>query len=101
MLGKRMPTLSFMTLASGLACVLYGLFVIGCDRFGLGLGVFRTFGTNALVAYFTHGMFALAVWAFIPSTSALPIALGAFCVFFTLTWLLVWQLEKRSIYIKL
>jgi Heparan-alpha-glucosaminide N-acetyltransferase, catalytic len=101
MLGKRVPTLSFMTLASGLACVLYSLFVIGCDVLGLQLGVFRTFGTNALVAYFTHGMLALAVWIFVPSTAGLPIALAAFCLFFSLTWLLVRQLEKCGIYIKL
>jgi predicted acyltransferase len=101
MLGKRVPTLSFMTFASGFACVLYSLFVLGCDRLGLRLGVFRTFGTNALVAYFTHGMLALAVWVFVPSTAGLPSALAAFVVFFTLTWLLVRQLEKRNIYIKL
>jgi predicted acyltransferase len=101
MLGKRVPTLSFMTLASGFACVLYSLFVVACDGYGLALGVFRTFGTNALVAYFTHGMIELAVWAFVPSTVAFPIALSAFVVFFTLTWALVRQLEKRGIYIKL
>ncbi|HEV8066693.1 MAG TPA: heparan-alpha-glucosaminide N-acetyltransferase domain-containing protein [Planctomycetaceae bacterium] len=101
MLGKRVPTLSFMTFASGFACVLYSLFVIGCDWLGFRLGVFRTFGTNALVAYFTHGMLALAVWIFVPSTAELPSALAAFVVFFTLTWLLVRQLEKRGIYIKL
>jgi|GEM_PF-3334876 len=101
MLSKRVPTLSFMLLASGVACVLYSLFVIGCDGLGWQLGLFRTFGTNALVAYFTHGMMALAVWAFIPSTAGLPTALGAFCVFFALTWFLVRQLEKRGIYVKL
>jgi predicted acyltransferase len=101
MMGKRVPTLSFMTFASGFASALYSLFVIACDRLGLALGVFRTFGTNALVAYFTHGMLALAVWVFVPSTSGLPIALAAFFVFFTLTWLLVRQLEKRGIYLKL
>jgi predicted acyltransferase len=101
MMGKRVPTLSFMTFASGFACALYSLFVLGCDRLGFKLGVFRTFGTNALVAYFTHGMLALAVWVFVPSTAGLPSALAAFAVFFTLTWLLVRQLEKRGIYIKL
>jgi Heparan-alpha-glucosaminide N-acetyltransferase, catalytic len=101
MLSKRVPTLSFMLLASGAACLLYSLFVIACDGFGWQVGLFRTFGTNALVAYFTHGMLALAVWAFIPSTAGLPAAVGAFCVFFALTWFLVRQLEKRGIYIKL
>ncbi len=101
MLGKRVPTLSFMLLASGVACVLYSLFVAACDGLGWQLGLFRTFGTNALIAYFTHGMLALAVWAFIPTTAAMPTALGAFCVFFVLTWFLVRQLEKRGIYIKL
>ena len=45
------------------------------------MGLFRTFGTNALVAYFTHGMLALAVWAFIPSTARLPTARALLCAF--------------------
>jgi hypothetical protein len=101
MLGKRVPTLSFMLLASGFASILYSLFIIGCDGFGLSLGVFRTFGTNALVAYFVHGMLTLALWPFAPKSVGIAGALTAFVVFFTGTYLLVRQLEKRGIYIKL
>ena len=82
MLSKRVPTLSFMLLSSGVACVLYSLFVIGCDGSGWQVGLFRTFGTNGRSSPISRtGMLALAVWAFIPSTARLPTALGAFCVF--------------------
>jgi predicted acyltransferase len=101
MLGKRVPTLSFMLLATGFASILYSLFIIACDIFGLKLGVFRTFGTNALVAYFVHGMLTLALWPFVPKNVGIAGALTAFAVFFTGTYLLVRQLEKRGIYIKL
>jgi predicted acyltransferase len=101
MLGKRVPTLSFMLLASGFASILYSLFIIACDIFGLRLGVFRTFGTNALVAYFVHGMLTLALWPFVPKSVGIAGALTAVAVFLTGTYLLVRQLEKRGIYIKL
>jgi predicted acyltransferase len=101
MLGKRVPTLSFMTLASGVAAILYSLFIIACDGFAVRLGVFRTFGTNALIAYFIHGAMTLALWPFVPKDKGIAVALTAFAVFFTATYLLVRQLEKRNIYIKL
>ncbi len=47
MMGKRMPSLSFITFATGFAFALYGVFVVMCDVFGLRLGIFTTFGTNA------------------------------------------------------
>jgi predicted acyltransferase len=101
MLGKRVPTLSFMLLATGFASILYSLFIIACDSCGLRLGVFRTFGTNALVAYFVHGMLTLALWPLVPKSVGIAGALTAFAVFLTGTYLLVRQLEKRGIYIKL
>jgi predicted acyltransferase len=101
MLGKRMPNLSFMTFASGFAFALYGLFVVACDMGGLAVGFFRTFGTNALVAYFLHHVIEEQVAKLVPHDSELWYCLGGFAFFFLLTYACVRYLEKQKIYLKL
>jgi predicted acyltransferase len=107
MMGKRMPNLSFMTFASGFAFALYGLFVIVCDMGGVAVGVFRTFGTNALVAYFLHEVIAEQVKghqgkaALVPADAPLWYCLCGFALFFLLTYACVRYLEKQKIYVKL
>ena len=66
MMGKRMPSLSFITFATGFAFALYGVFVVVCDIGGLQLGIFTTFGTNALAAYFLHHLVEEAVSPLVP-----------------------------------
>jgi predicted acyltransferase len=101
MLSTRMPNLSFMTFASGFAFALYGLFVIACDVCGLAVGVFRTFGTNALAAYFLHHLIEEQVKPLVPRDAELWYCLCAFTLFFLLTYLCVRYLEKRKIYLRL
>jgi hypothetical protein len=101
MLGKRMPNLSFITFASGFAFALYGLFVIVCDIGGLSVGVFRTFGTNALAAYFLHHVVAESVKPLVPNDSHLWYCLCGFALFFLLTYACVRYLESHKIYVKL
>ncbi len=71
MMGKRMPSFSFITFATGFAFALYGLFVIACDVFGLRVGIFTTFGTNALAAYFLHHVVEEAVSPLVPHDAPL------------------------------
>ena len=101
MLGKRMPNLSFMTFASGFAFALYGLFVLACDLGGVSVGFFRTFGTNALVAYFLHHVIEEQVKKLVPDDSHLWYCLCGFALFFLLTYACVRYLEKQKIYVKL
>jgi len=105
MLGKRMPNLSFMTFASGFAFALYGLFVLVCDLGGLSVGVFRTFGTNALAAYFLHHVIEEQVSgkesSLVPHDSPLWYCLCGFALFFLLTYACVRYLEQKKIYVKL
>ncbi len=101
MMGKRMPSLSFITFATGFAFALYGVFVVMCDVGGLRLGVFTTFGTNALAAYFLHHFIEEAVHPLVPHDAPLWYCLGGLGVFLVLTYVLVRFLEKRNIYIKL
>ncbi|HXY36192.1 MAG TPA: heparan-alpha-glucosaminide N-acetyltransferase domain-containing protein [Planctomycetaceae bacterium] len=105
MLGKRGPNLSFITFASGFAFALYGLFVIACDLCGLSVGFFRTFGTNALAAYFLHHVIEEQVAgkesSLVPHDSPLWYCLCGFALFFLLTYACVRYLEKQKIYIRL
>jgi Heparan-alpha-glucosaminide N-acetyltransferase, catalytic len=101
MMGKRMPSLSFMTFASGFAFALYGLFVLACDAGGLSVGIFRTFGTNALVAYFLHHVIEEQVQKLVPHDAPLWYCLCGFSLFFLLTYACVRYLEKQKIYVKL
>jgi hypothetical protein len=101
MLGKRMPNLSFMTFASGFAFALYGLFVLVCDLGGVSVGFFRTFGTNALVAYFLHHVIEEQVKKLVPDDSHLWYCLCGFALFLLLTYACVRYLEKQKIYVKL
>jgi predicted acyltransferase len=101
MLGKRMPNLSFMTFASGFAFALYGLFVLACDLGGVSVGLFRTFGTNALAAYFLHHVIEEQVKKLVPDDSHLWYCLCGFALFFLLTYACVRYLEKQKIYVKL
>jgi Heparan-alpha-glucosaminide N-acetyltransferase, catalytic len=101
MLGKRGPNLSFMIFATGFAFALYGLFVIVCDLGGLSVGIFRTFGTNALVAYFLHHVIGEQVEKLVPHDAKLWYCLCGFALFFLLTYACVRYLEQRKIYVKL
>jgi predicted acyltransferase len=101
MMGKRMPSLSFITFATGFAFALYALFVIACDVGGLRLGIFTTFGTNALAAYLLHHLVEEAVHPLVPHDAPLWYCLAGLALFFLLTYILVRYLEKRNIYIRL
>jgi predicted acyltransferase len=101
MMGKRGPNLSFMMFASGFAFALYGLFVIACDLGGLSVGVFRTFGTNALAAYFLHHVIEEQVKPLVPNDAPLWYCLCGFALFLLLTYACVRYLETHKIYLKL
>ncbi len=101
MMGKRGPNLSFMMFASGFAFALYGLFVVACDLGGLSVGIFRTFGTNALAAYFLHHVIEERVKPLVPNDAPLWYCLCGFALFLLLTYACVRYLETRKIYLKL
>ena len=101
MLGKRMPNLSFMIFATGFEFALFGLFVAACDLGGLRVGLFRTFGTNPLAAYFIHGMACLLLaWALPPDAALAACVIGCGLAF-AFTYVLVRFLELRGLYWRL
>jgi predicted acyltransferase len=101
MLGKRMPNLSFIIFATGFEFAAFALFVVACDVAGWQLGLFRTFGTNPLAAYFIHGAMALVLALTVPHDASLALCLASFAVAFAATYLLVRLLENRGLYWRL
>jgi hypothetical protein len=79
------------------------LFLWWCDvkKPGLDLGVFRTFGTNALAGYLIHGMVGDAVSKFAPKDSPLYWVCFVTVVYFLLTWSFIRALERRNIFLRL
>jgi len=101
MMSQRSGSISYLTFGAGLSMALYGLFFVLADMIGLKIGIFRTLGVNALVAYILHDMTGDAVKRFVPEDSPPAAMWIGFAVFFFVTWLFLRSLEKQKIYIKL
>ncbi len=100
-MSQRAGSVSYLTFASGFALAVYALFVVACDRGGVQIGLFRTFGRNALAAYILHDMAATAVKPYVPGDAPLWYALAGFGVSFGITYLFVRHLEKNEIFLRL
>ncbi len=100
-MDKRVVSVSFVFFSSGFALALYGLFVLACDIHNWNIGVFRTFGQNALAAYIIHHLVTRTWFSIVPHDSSLGWVLisllGSFCT----TYLFVRYLEIRSLYLRL
>jgi predicted acyltransferase len=100
-MSQRTGSISYLTFASGLSLLVYAAFVAACDRGGLGVGLFCTFGLNALAAYVLHDLVAGAVKPYVPR-DALPWYVAAgFLLYFGISYGLVRGLEKQGVFIKL
>ena len=101
MMSKRVCTLSFILFATGFALALYSVFVVACDATGFQLGAFRTFGVNPLAAYIIHLAVANAVHRFAPGDSPWAWIAFSFALYFGVTYLMVWYLEKQKIFLRM
>jgi predicted acyltransferase len=101
MMSQRAGTISYLLFGAGLSLLVYAGFHVACDRAGRELPLFRTLGTNALAAYILHGLVDAAVKPFVPDDAPGWYVTAAFGLFFGVTWLLVWSLERNRVYLRL
>ena len=100
-MSQRTGSVSYLVFASGFSLVVYALFLAACDGLGGSLGVFRTFGRNALAAYVLHDLVAGAVKPYAPNDSPWWFVALAFGVYFVITYALVRGLEKQGVFIRM
>lgn len=100
MMSQRAGTLAYLTFSAGFSLAVYVVFFVCCDLWGMRLGMFQTLGTNALLAYVLHDLVGSAVKPFVPGDAPAWYVLGAFSVFFAITWLFVRHFEKQGLYLR-
>ena len=101
MISKRIVSMPFAMFAAGFSMLVLSGFVILCDIGGISIGLFRTFGTNALAAYFLHHSIEIAVHNLVPKDSPLPMCLLGLAIFYITTYVFIRYLEKQKIFIRL
>jgi len=101
MMSQRVATISYHTFGAGFSLAVYVLFYIACDVRGWQLGLFRTFGSNALIAFILHELVSSAVKPFVPRDAPLWYVATMFALYFGVTYMMVRSLEKQKIYLKL
>ena len=100
MMSQRAGSVSYLIFAAGFSLAVFLLFYVACDIYRMQLPIFRTFGTNALVAYVLHGWVSRAVQPFFPRDSPPMFAIGGLVLYFAITWLFVKHLEKQGVLIR-
>lgn len=102
MISVRMVSMPFALFAIGFSMLTLTLFMVLTDLGGLTIGLFRTFGTNALAAYFLHHSIEVAVHGIVPKKDA-PLwwCLVGLVIFYATTYGFVRYLEKQRIFIRL
>jgi hypothetical protein len=100
-MSQRTGSVSYQTFAAGFSLAVYALFVLLCDHGRLRLGLFQTFGQNALIAYIVHPMVAGAVKPYVPDDSPLWYIAAGFLLYFAICYLFVHYLEKNNLFLRL
>ncbi len=101
MMSQRGGTISYLVFGSGLSLALYALFIFACDLGRLQLGIFRTFGNNALAAYIIHQLVEGAMRPYTPANSPLWFALASFALFLGICYVFVRHLEKNNLFLRM
>ncbi len=101
MMSQRAGTLTYPLFTAGFSLVVYAFFLMIGDGFGIQVGIFRTFGVNALSGYVIHDLTGSIVGAFFNNkTSAPAMQLVALVVFFLLNYLVLRTMEKRQLLLR-
>jgi predicted acyltransferase len=101
MMSQRAGTLSYLTFCAGFSLIVYMLFHFVCDKRHWEIGLFRVFGTNALIAYILHSMIIDATQPFVPRDSPGWYVTISWFVIMAIMWTFVRYLERSKVYLRL
>lgn len=98
-MSQRTGSLSYQMFATGFSLLVLAVcyVVFGQTR---QIGLFRTLGSNALVAYVVHGMTIDAVVSIMPKDGPLWSVLAGLAVVMGVTWVVCYSLEKKGWYVR-
>jgi predicted acyltransferase len=100
-MSQRAGSASYLIFGAGFSLALYALFIWACDIGPVRIGIFRTFGSNALAAYVIHPMVYGLIKPYTPKDAPLWYVLGAIALAIGICYLFIRYLEKNKIFIKL
>jgi predicted acyltransferase len=100
-MSQRTGSISYLTFSAGFSLAIYALFVVLCDRGGWQVGIFRTFGRNALAAYVLHMLVDDAVKPYVPRDAPGWYVAAGFLLYFGITYVLVRGLERQGVFIRM
>jgi predicted acyltransferase len=101
MMSQRAGTLSYLTFCAGFSLLMYLLFHYLCDKRHVEVGLFRIFGTNALIAYILHSMVMGAMKPFVPKDAPGWYVATTWLVVMAVMWTFVRYLERNKVYLRL
>ncbi|WP_010586845.1 heparan-alpha-glucosaminide N-acetyltransferase domain-containing protein [Schlesneria paludicola] len=101
MMSKKFPTLSYILCATGLSFLLYAAFVWFSDIRHFEIGIFRTFGTNPLLAYCINELAHSRFKNLLPGDAPLWYCLLAFVLYFGMIYACVRYFERQKMFIRL
>jgi len=101
MMSQRAGTLSYLTFSAGFSLLVFLAFYFLCDKHRWELGIFRLFGTNALIAYILHSMVMGAIEPFVPRDSPVWYVTATWLLVVAILWLLIRYLERNKVFLRL
>ena len=100
-MSQRAGSVSYQTFAAGFSLAVYGLFFAACDRRGREVGLFRSFGRNALAAYVLHDLVGDAIKPFLPRDAPGWYVASCLLVYLTINYVFIRDLEAKQTFIRL
>ncbi|QDU80672.1 hypothetical protein Pla110_24040 [Polystyrenella longa] len=101
MMSQRAGTMSYLIFAGGFSLFVYTLFYIFTDIWGFQIGLFRTWGTNALASYVLFELVCGAVKNFVPRDPPAWYGWSSWVIGMYLMYVVIRSLEKNKIYIRM
>jgi len=101
MMSQKAGTLSYLIFTAGLSLILFLLFDRLVKNFQLNVGVFRSFGRNAIICYAIHGFLIDMIGGFVGKQSPAWIVLLCLAGLIATLYAIAWTLESRKIFIRL